>query len=379
MDLPLPPEEDRKNCHSQDEVKPLALEEVDMNNTQRHPHASSRTPESQVDRQASDSDPPDTPGVLEPFDWDEFEARYEAALQEADEREREILKEADALSKVIPFEHWYSPMKLTSKKYFKIWAAAASAHDDERAAKRLQTRRRFVNLAEDKMERKQQHYDQVVMAFENALALLRSHLDASSANLAKSQILLDLASEKHQDMPRSNDERIPSAHIIPNISPDDLFAFHDAHFSHAALASFGSEFIHSPSQYQTQDDAADGIWEEEDDGLGYYPDGVKRTLTDAQIEIFRHSELETLRKEKERAKQLGSKVAAPSKKAIDITNNIHTPAQTDNTSTLPASFQSNKKQKKKKGLKRPRPEPKPDLRKRTWDVVDRGLDSLEYD
>lgn len=42
-------------------------------------------------------------------------------------------------------------------QYFKVWAAAASAHDDERAAKRLQTRRRFVNLAEDKMERKQQH------------------------------------------------------------------------------------------------------------------------------------------------------------------------------------------------------------------------------
>jgi hypothetical protein len=32
-----------------------------------------------------------------------------------------------------------------------------------------------------------------------------------------------------------------------------------------------------------------------DDGLGYYPDGVKRTLTDQQIEIFRHSEIQKLR------------------------------------------------------------------------------------
>ena len=30
---------------------------------------------------------------------------------------------------------------------------------------------------------------------------------------------------------------------------------------------------------------------EDDDGLGYYPDGVKRTLTDEQIAMFRHSEI----------------------------------------------------------------------------------------
>ncbi|KAH7269478.1 uncharacterized protein BKA55DRAFT_682569 [Fusarium redolens] len=365
MDLALSLQQDGENCHSQDEVKPSAPapEERDMNNIQRHPHARSRTPEPQVDQQVSNSDPPDTPGALEPFDWDEFEARYEAALQEADEREREILKEADALS-----------------KYFKIWAASASAHDDERAAKRLQTRRRFVNLAEDKMERKQQHYDQVVRAFESALALLKSHLGASSANLAKAQSMPDLALKKNQDMPQSNDESTTSAHVIPNISPDDLFAFHKSHFSHTALAAFGSEFIDSPPRDQTQDDAVDDTWEEEDDDLGYYPDGVKRTLTDAQIEIFRHSELETLRKEKERAKQLGSKETAPSSEAMDLSDDTPISTQTKNlSSTLPASFQSNKKRKKKKGLKRPRPEPKPDLRKRTWDVVDKGLDTLEYD
>jgi hypothetical protein len=106
MDLALSLQQDGENCHSQDEVKPSAPapEERDMNNIQRHPHARSRTPEPQVDQQVSNSDPPDTPGALEPFDWDEFEARYEAALQEADEREREILKEADALSKVNSFE-----------------------------------------------------------------------------------------------------------------------------------------------------------------------------------------------------------------------------------------------------------------------------------
>ncbi|KAI1023395.1 hypothetical protein LB503_000380 [Fusarium chuoi] len=148
MDTALPLQQDGENRHSQDDIKPTvpAPEESNMSSIQRHPHANRRTPEPQDDRQPNNSDPPDTPGVLEPFNWDEFEARYEAALQEADEREREILKEADALS-----------------KYFKIWAASASAHDDERAAKRLQTRRRFVNLAEDKMERKQQHCEPDVL------------------------------------------------------------------------------------------------------------------------------------------------------------------------------------------------------------------------
>ncbi|KAM0242886.1 hypothetical protein ACHAP5_007139 [Fusarium lateritium] len=153
----LPPQEDGEKHTDQDQVKYPLHQETNMSNIQRHPHANSRTPEPQVDRQASNFDTPDTPGVLEPFDWDEYEARYEAALRDADEQEREILKEADALS-----------------KYFKVWASAASAHDDERAAKRLQTRRRFVNLSEERMERKQEHYDQVVKAFENALALLRS-------------------------------------------------------------------------------------------------------------------------------------------------------------------------------------------------------------
>ena len=73
-----------------------------MNNMNRHSYTNSRTPEPQTDRRASISaDSPETPGVLKAFDWDEFEARYEAALRNADEQEREILKEADALAKVV--------------------------------------------------------------------------------------------------------------------------------------------------------------------------------------------------------------------------------------------------------------------------------------
>jgi Protein of unknown function (DUF3807) len=42
---------------------------------------------------------------------------------------------------------------------------------------------------------------------------------------------------------------------------------------------------------------------EEDDGLGYYDDGVKRTLTDAQIQMFRHSEVQRLLQERRSRKE----------------------------------------------------------------------------
>ncbi|KAH8179264.1 hypothetical protein LIA77_00783 [Sarocladium implicatum] len=85
-------------------------------------------------------DTPSTTSQLPDFDWEDFEARYTRALEEADEHEMEILKEAEILS-----------------KYFRAWASAASVQDNERAVKRLQTRQRFVNLSEEKMAQKQQH------------------------------------------------------------------------------------------------------------------------------------------------------------------------------------------------------------------------------
>jgi N-acetyl-anhydromuramyl-L-alanine amidase AmpD len=43
---------------------------------------------------------PSTPGHLAPFDWDEFETRYEQALAEANNQEKELLEEFDRLVKV---------------------------------------------------------------------------------------------------------------------------------------------------------------------------------------------------------------------------------------------------------------------------------------
>jgi hypothetical protein len=39
------------------------------------------------------------------------------------------------------------------------------------------------------------------------------------------------------------------------------------------------------------------------DGLGYYEDGVKRTLTEDQVKMFRHSEIQRLLKERRAARE----------------------------------------------------------------------------
>ncbi|TDZ20676.1 hypothetical protein C8034_v002583 [Colletotrichum sidae] len=120
---------------------------------------SSKTPEPRLDQQLTNGHGTSTPGTpggaLPSFDWEEFQERYHKALADADEKEQELLREFDVLV-----------------KYFNVWASTSSAHDNERAVKRLRTRQRFVNLAEDDMARKQEHMMEVLRAFQSALALL---------------------------------------------------------------------------------------------------------------------------------------------------------------------------------------------------------------
>lgn len=76
--------------------------------TQQQPanRAQVKTPEPQTsdDRMNGHKDntatTPSTPGHLAPFDWDEFEGRYEQALADANNQEKELLEEFDRLVKV---------------------------------------------------------------------------------------------------------------------------------------------------------------------------------------------------------------------------------------------------------------------------------------
>jgi len=58
----------------------------------------SQTPETQ--KRSSNRSEMTSPGHLAPFDWEDFEDRYEKALQEADENERQMLEEFERLVKV---------------------------------------------------------------------------------------------------------------------------------------------------------------------------------------------------------------------------------------------------------------------------------------
>jgi hypothetical protein len=114
-----------------------------------HPHSQ------QEQQQKERIEKPSSPGHLPPFDWKVFEGRWEEALAEADRQEQELLGS---------FEHLVH--------YFNQWAAAASIHDSHRGVKRLQTRERFVRIAEQSLAQKRKHLQEVVRAFKSALALL---------------------------------------------------------------------------------------------------------------------------------------------------------------------------------------------------------------
>lgn len=187
---------------------------------------------------------------------------------------------------------------------------------------------------------------------------------------------------------------------------DDLSNFFDSHFSDDAVKAFhlqyfdpgGDALQHVQSRnfenIQSEEDRG-GEGYEEDDGLGYYPDGVKRTLTDEQIEIFKHSELHALEREKEKEEERRS--FAPRTLSAGVDSDSHGGSAADAKGAEDAEEGEvegqgqgqarapvgNKKRRKRKGKNGngngKHREPKPDLRKRTWDVVETGLDSLDYD
>ncbi|KAL2143512.1 hypothetical protein VTI28DRAFT_10368 [Corynascus sepedonium] len=170
---------------------------------------------------------------------------------------------------------------------------------------------------------------------------------------------------------------------VPQISQAEMVAFHDAHFSKFATDHFQAHFLrpdHQPAETTTYNwpDGDEEYYEEEeeDDGLGYYPDGVKRTLTDEQIAIFRHSELEALRRARE---------TSSTKKTTNMNSEedaAHEMSEEGEVSSATPSVTAKKSKKRKRGKSKKKAnnagEEPIDLRKRTWDVVDKGLSTLDY-
>ncbi|KAB5578520.1 hypothetical protein GE09DRAFT_1214685 [Coniochaeta sp. 2T2.1] len=187
-----------------------------------------------------------------------------------------------------------------------------------------------------------------------------------------------------------------SALRAPAISQAELDSFHNTHFGLASISHFSTNFLpgndaqHAEQALHFQQDEVshdDAYYDEEqeDDGLGYYEDGVKRTLTDEQIAMFRHSELEARRRAQEAedskpamssatsatTKTPNSDQAAESAEPGELLSDDAIPSETTKVAVT--------KKKKRRRPKHRIVEEKPDLRKRTWDVVDTGLGSLDYD
>jgi hypothetical protein len=71
--------------------------------------------------------------------------------------------------------------------------------------------------------------------------------------------------------------------------------FHAVHFPGQHVPNTNvlkGQLLSENEQQKGREDNSEG------DDLGYYKDGVKRTLTDEQIAMFRHSEIQRLLKKK---------------------------------------------------------------------------------
>jgi hypothetical protein len=80
-----------------------STEEMQVNTQKPKPLLpQTKTPEPRPDQQPmnNQAQTPSTPGIYLPFNWDDFESRYEKALLDADSHERELLNEFDHLVKV---------------------------------------------------------------------------------------------------------------------------------------------------------------------------------------------------------------------------------------------------------------------------------------
>ncbi|KAL3479011.1 hypothetical protein BJX99DRAFT_223420 [Aspergillus californicus] len=85
----------------------------------------------------------------------------------------------------------------------------------------------------------------------------------------------------------------------PPVTIEDLQAFHSKHFQSSAHSQLQPQAQPQPQLQPSQPEDAPYEVDTNDDGLGCYPDGMKRTLTDEQVRIFRHSEIHALLRERQ--------------------------------------------------------------------------------
>ncbi|CEL08244.1 hypothetical protein ASPCAL11395 [Aspergillus calidoustus] len=92
-------------------------------------------------------------------DWSELESSYMQMMEEHEKAEGEL---RDQITKLL--------------QIFTSWSQTTVAHDETRALKRFRTQMNHVQNSEESLEKKRNHYMDVVKAFESALALLNDRV-----------------------------------------------------------------------------------------------------------------------------------------------------------------------------------------------------------
>ncbi|KAL2869930.1 uncharacterized protein BJX67DRAFT_300238 [Aspergillus lucknowensis] len=93
------------------------------------------------------------------YDWSELESNYIQMMEHHETAEEELRDQTTRLLQT-----------------FKAWSQTAVAHDETRALKRFRTQMHYVQNSEEGLEKKRNHYIDVVKAFESALALLNDRV-----------------------------------------------------------------------------------------------------------------------------------------------------------------------------------------------------------
>jgi len=133
---PPQPQHEKSEDLDETQVVPPSAPAFDRSSQVKTPEPRIRSSHA-VHVRAAAMDDQRSPGHIPTFDWDEFERRYERALADSNDQEKELLDEFDRLVKVSTLLLLaYLHLLTCTLQYFNVWASAAAAHDNERAIKR---------------------------------------------------------------------------------------------------------------------------------------------------------------------------------------------------------------------------------------------------
>ncbi|KAL4883614.1 hypothetical protein BJY04DRAFT_22019 [Aspergillus karnatakaensis] len=93
------------------------------------------------------------------YDWSELESKYMQMMKQHEKSEEQLRNHIIRLLEV-----------------FTAWSQTTVEHDETRALKRFRTQMCHVQNSEESLEKKRNHYMDVVKAFESALALLNDRV-----------------------------------------------------------------------------------------------------------------------------------------------------------------------------------------------------------